>query len=155
MKKYLIDFFKFNDWANKRIIRAIKELPDNENCLYLFSHVITSQDKWLNRILKEWEDRDSPWYGDVYPAEQLENRWTESLNKWLGFLEKQTDESLENEIIYESSANGKKYKNKIREIAFQLNCHSVHHRAQMARAIREQGFAPPATDYIFTVVKKA
>ena len=155
MKQYLIDFFKFNDWANKRIIRAIKELPDKENCLYLFSHLITSQNKWLNRIMKGWENRGSPWYGDVYTAEELETRWTKSLNKWLGFLETQTDESLETEIVYESYGDGKKFKNKIREIAFQLNCHSVHHRAQMARAIREQGLTPPSTDYIFTVIKKA
>jgi len=154
MKQYLIDFFKFNDWANKRIIKAIKELTDKENCLYLFSHLITSQNKWLNRILKEWEDRGSPWYGDVYTTEELETRWTESLNKWLAFLETQTDESLETEIVY-GYEEGKKYKNKIREIAFQLNCHSIHHRGQMARAIREQGLTPPDTDYIDTVIMKA
>ena len=77
--------------------------------------------------------------------------WT----KWINFLETQTDADIEKEIIYPAFGTGKKFKNKIREIAFQLNCHSVHHRAQIARIIREQGFTPPGTDYIFTVFKPA
>src|SRR5437773_11478513 len=148
MKDYLADFFKYNDWANRQIIPAIKELPDNKECLYFFSHVITCQNKWLNRILLEWEDKGTPWYGDVYPPDELEERWGKSLDKWLNFLETQTDEDIEEEIIYPAYGTGKKFKNKIREIAFQLNCHSVHHRAQIARIIREQGFTSPGTDYI-------
>jgi uncharacterized damage-inducible protein DinB len=148
MKQYLIDYFKFNDWANKMLIDAIKELPDKEKCLYYFSHLITCHNKWINVFLKEWEDKGSPWYSDIYQPEELQSRWSACLNKWLKFLESKSEEEIIKDVIYEPYTIKKKYKISISKIAFQLNCHTVHHRGQMVMIIRNMGVTPPATDYI-------
>jgi uncharacterized damage-inducible protein DinB len=154
MKQYLIDYFKFNDWANRKLINAIKELPDKEKCLYYFSHLITCHNKWINVFLKEWEDKGTPWFGDIYPPEELESRWSACINKWLNFLESKTEEDIEKPAIFESYQTKKKYEISIRKIAFQLNCHSIHHRGQMVMIIRDMGITPPGTDYIYMVSKE-
>ena len=154
MKQYLIDYFKYNDWANRRLIKAIKELPDKERCLYFFSHLITCHNKWINVFLKEWEDKGTAWFADVYPAEELETRWNDCLTNWLNFLEAQTEDSLEKDVLYESYQTKKKYLINVRKIAFQLNCHTIHHRGQMVLIMRDMGITPPATDYIYTAFKE-
>jgi uncharacterized damage-inducible protein DinB len=132
MKQYLIDYFKYNDWANRRLIEAIKTLHNQDKCLYYFSHLITCHNKWINVFLKEWEDNGTPWYGDVYHAGELESCWSDCLNKWLNFIESKTNEEIESDYVYESLAAKKKYIISISKIAFQLNCHTIHHRGQMA-----------------------
>lgn len=154
MKQYLIDYFKYNDWANKKLIKAIKGLPDKEKCLYYFSHLITCHNKWINVFLKEWEDKGTPWFGDIYPAEELETRWQECLDKWLNFLESLGEEEMDKETVFESYQTKRKFLVTPRKIAFQLNCHTVHHRGQMVMVIRNMGIAPPPLDYIYMVSKE-
>ena len=45
MRKYLINTFKFNDEANKKILAKLKVLPDKTACIRFFSHLINSQNK--------------------------------------------------------------------------------------------------------------
>ena len=155
MKQYLIDFFKYNDWANRKLLESIRQLPDKEEAAKLFSHLISSQNKWLNRITEESVDASLAWFGPVFPLEQLESLWRESVDKWLQFLEGSDDPGLESQIVFQRPSDGKKLAVIIRDIALQLNYHSIHHRAQISRIMREQGLTPPATDYIFTVLKEA
>lgn len=154
MKQYLIDFFKYNDWANRQLIAAIRQLPDTAEPVKLVSHIITSQNKWLNRITHEVDDKSLTWYDQIFPLDQLENRWSESLNHWLELLDETSAVELEKDIIFERPTDNKKLSVKMRDIALQLNYHSIHHRAQVNRIIRQEGFKPPATDYIVTVLKE-
>lgn len=154
MKQYLIDFFKYNDWANKKLLESIRQLPDNGEAVKLFNHLITAQNKWLNRITKEKDDNAIAWFDKMIPADQLENVWSESINNWMNFLEKCKDSDFETEVSFQRPGNEKKYSVKIRDLVLQINYHSIHHRAQINLIIRKQGFEPPKTDYILTVIKE-
>ena len=154
MKQYLIDFFKYNDWANRKLLKAIMQMPDKEEAVKLFSHFIYSLSKWMNRLTKKVDDTSLTWMGPVFPLEQLEKLWSESVNEWINYLEEIEETDLENEIIFQPSDRDKTFKAKLRDIALQLNYHSIHHRAQILRIIRQQGQTPPATDYILTVLKE-
>jgi len=155
MKQYLIVFFKYNDWANRQIIDAVKKIPVPEESVKLISHLITSQNKWFNRITKELDDKTLAWYDMIFPLDHLENRWLDNANGWIRFLEKLDEAELDRDIIFERPSDGKKLSVKIRDIALQLNYHSIHHRAQIYRIIRQPGQTPPSTDYIFTVLREA
>lgn len=48
MKQYLINTFKFNDTANKKVLEKIKQLPDKTEAIKLFSHLITCQFRWIS-----------------------------------------------------------------------------------------------------------
>ncbi len=155
MKQYLIDTFKYNDWANRKLLISIKQLPDTNESIKLFSHLITSQNKWMNRIVNKIADTELSWFGPLFSVEELENKWTESINNWIAYLEKVETLELEKDIIFKRATDGKNLSVKVREIALQLNYHSIHHRAQINRIIRQQGLTPPSTDYIHTVLKEA
>jgi uncharacterized damage-inducible protein DinB len=152
MKQYLSDFFKYNDWANRKLLETIKQLPDNAEAVKLFSHLISSQDKWLNRITKQEDDNTLQWFGPVIPVSELENKWEESVNRWLNLIESKNNTDLQ--ISFNRAADGKKLGVKLTDIVLQLNYHSIHHRAQINTMIRQQGLTPPSTDYILTALKE-
>ena len=154
MKPYLINFFKYNDWANLKLLATIKQLPDQEEAIKFFSHFITSQDKWMNRITKQIEDSSLTWFNPIFPVDEFETKWKESINRWIAFIENSTNEELEKDIIFVRANDNKKMGVKIMDVILQLNYHSIHHRAQINRIIRQQGLTPPATDYIYTVLKE-
>lgn len=154
MKKYLLDFFRYNDWANKKVLEAIKQIPGKNEPLKLFSHLVNSLDKWKNRITNETEDILLNWYGEFYDMEKIESKWSESINWWLNRTESTDESGLENDVIFKRQPDGKLMAVKLKDLLLQLNYHSVHHRAQINKMISAQGIKPPSTDYIFTVLKE-
>lgn len=154
MIQYLIDFYKYNNWANRKLIPAIQKLPDSEEAVKLFNHMVGAQNKWLNRITKEKDDNSLPWFDTIIPPDQLETFWSESFNNWISFLDNKNDSDLDADVEFQRPADGKKYSAKIRDLVLQINYHLIHHRAQINVLIRKQGFEPPKTDYIMTVLKE-
>ena len=153
MKNYLIETFAFNDAANRNMLKKIKQLPDKERCIKFFSHLINSQNKWMARILRQNNAPQMSWWDPVYPLEHLEEKWNESLQIWIDFLQSKTDEQIFEEVEF-IGYDGGRWKAKIIDIALQLNYHSIHHRAQMQMVIREQGMEPDFIDYIGTKYQK-
>ena len=153
MKQHLIDTFKFNDWANKTMLKNIKVMPDPEECIKLFSHLIQSQNKWMARITGDSGEYKLEWFGKSFDIDELENRWTESLDIWLKYLDNTSEAELNTEFFYQVPA-GNKLGAILKDIALQLNYHSIHHRAQMSMLLRKQGIESPFIEYIGRVVKR-
>jgi len=153
MKNYLTSFLEYNSEANKKFLAVLKNIPDNTECVRLFSHIINTQNKWLNRIESKKNDNDLSWIEPSYPPDELEARWNESITGWFKLINYLDDHSIEKNIVFKKP-DGKLMQVKIKDIIFQLNCHSIHHRAQIAMIIRKQGINPPVADYIFTAIKE-
>lgn len=147
MKQFLIDTFMYNDYANKMILTKIKELPDKKECVKFFSHIINSQIKWLERILQNPKVQEMSWWDPLYKLNELEEKWNESLNKWIDFIRSKTEEQMFQEVEF-TGYDGARWITELKDIPLQLNFHSIHHRAQMQRIIRQQGFEPDFIDYI-------
>lgn len=153
MKQYLRDTFMFNDRANRQVLAKIKELPDKGPSIRFFSHLINSQKKWLARISVYPQDPHMDWWEPVYPLEDLEVEWERSLDQWLEFLDKKTEAQLLEEVKW-IGFDGSHWTAPLKDIALQLNYHSIHHRAQIQALIRAQGIEPDFVDYIGTVYRK-
>jgi len=153
MKKYLLETFYFNDGMNKNMLKKINELPEKEGCIKYFSHLINSQNKWMARILQDPGAPPMSWWEPVYPFEQLEEKWNESVKTWISFIQNKTEEEIFEEVEF-TGYDGTRWKAKLIDIALQLNYHSIHHRAQMQMLIRQQGIEPDFIDYIGTKYKK-
>jgi len=147
LKQHLIDTFRYNDWANRQTLETIRQLPQPDEAIRLFSHLITSQNKWLARVQDNEREPRMGWFEPPYDYGELEPRWESSLAAWFRFLEQSTDEDLEREIHYVSS-DGNACRSKILDIALQLNYHSIHHRAQISLLARKQDVPPQFLDYI-------
>ena len=153
MKDYLIETFKFNDTSNKKLLEKIKQLPDKEECIKFFSHLINCQYKWMARIMQDPLAAQMDWWEPVYEVDELEAEWNKSLKIWLDYINKKTDEELSTEVTFIGFDRGL-WAATPQDIALQLNYHSIHHRAQMQTIIRKQGLQPDFVDYIGTKYRK-
>lgn len=153
MKQYLIETFRYNDYANKIVLIKIATLPDQTECVRFFSHLINSQYKWLARISQDPNAPGMSWWDPLYPLDQLESEWNKSLQLWLELLERTSEEVLFEEVQF-TGFDGGRWAAKLKDIALQLNYHSIHHRAQIQTIIRKQGLEPDFVDYIGTVYRK-
>ena len=153
MKQYLSATFDFNDKTNRRLLSKISLLPDQKECIRLYSHLINCQYKWLARVAQDPNAVRMNWWEPVYQFDQLELQWNKSLLAWLGYLASKTEEQLATEITF-LAQDGSRWAATPQDIALQLNYHSIHHRAQIQMLIRQQGIDPDFVDYIGTKYRK-
>ena len=153
MKSYLIETFNWNDKANRQILGKIRQLPSQEESIKFFSHLINSQIKWLKRIEMFPKDPNLDWWKPLYKPDDLEPEWEKSLKAWLDLLALKTEEELYQDVKW-VGFDGGVYTGALKDIALQLNYHSIHHRAQIQSIIRKQGLEPDFVDYIGTVYRK-
>jgi len=142
MKYYLIETFNWNDYANKLVLEKIKQLPEKEEAIKFFSHLINSMDKWLARIHQEPDANKKDWWVPAYPLEELEARWNASLKAWIDFINSKSEEELFATIQYEGYDGGR-WEVPLKDIPLQLNYHSIHHRGQATTYLRCKGIVPP------------
>ena len=153
MKQYLADTFRFNDRANRQVLAKVHELPEKDECVRFFSHLINSQNKWLARIMQYPKDPGMSWWDPLYALGDLEREWTRSLDAWLAFIAAKNEAELFADVKW-VGFDGGEWAALLKDIALQLNYHSIHHRAQIQAIIRGQGLEPDFVDYIGTVYRK-
>ena len=153
MKEYLIDTFYFNDVTNKKLLEKIKQLPDEKEVIKLFSHLINCQYKWMARIIHDPKVQQMDWWNPVYDLSELEAEWDKSLRLWIDYINSKTYDELSTEVTF-TGFDGGLYAATPKDIALQLNYHSIHHRAQIQTLIRQQGLEPDFVDYIGTKYRK-
>lgn len=146
MKKQFLELFKYNDWANQRVLITLEEYNVNdEKALSLFSHVLSAQIVWLNRI-KDIPTSPFPLW-EVYNLRELRSMTEESSRNWTSLVQAHPNQTFEEMINYVNS-EGKKYENTLRTIITHVANHSAYHRGQIASRLREIDIDPPVTDYI-------
>ena len=153
MKDYLIETFHFNDVTNKKLISKFYLFIQNTECIKLFSHLINCQYKWMARIEQDPKAQEMSWWDPVYKLQELEPEWTKSLAIWTDYITSKTDEELVTEVKF-VGFDGGIWAASPKDIALQLNYHSIHHRAQIQTLIRQQGIEPDFVDYIGTKYRK-
>ena len=153
MKNYLIETFNYNDATNKNLLSKINLLNDKKECVKLFSHLINCQYKWMARIMKDPNAKIMSWWDPVYDYEKLYEEWSKSLDLWISYIASKTDEELSTETTF-IGFDGGTWAATPKDIALQLNYHSIHHRAQIQTIIRQQGIEPEFVDYIGTKYRK-
>ncbi|MFT3910194.1 MAG: DinB family protein [Ferruginibacter sp.] len=153
MNTYLINTFNYNRTANKKLLEKIKQLPDKQECIKLFSHLINCQYKWMARIQQEEGAAAMSWWDPLYPLDELEAAWDKSVDVWIKYINATTEKEMSTEVSF-IGFDGGLYAATPMDIALQLNYHSIHHRAQMQTMIRQQGLEPDFLDYIGTKYRK-
>ena len=153
MKEYLLDTFQYNSETNKKLLTKIGLLADKEESIKLFSHLINCQYKWMARMKQHPSAPRLSWWEPVYELAHLEEEWNKSLEPWMDYISSSTDEELSTEITF-VGFDGGLWAATPKDIALQLNYHSIHHRAQIQTIVRQQGLEPDFVDYIGTKYRK-
>lgn len=153
MKDYLIETFKYNDATNKKLLEKIKLLPEKAECIKFFSHLVNCQYKWMARVKQDPQASQMSWWDPIYELDQLEYEWGRSLKTWLDYINEKTDDELSSEVTF-VGFDGAQWAATPKDIALQLNYHSIHHRAQIQMILRHQGIQPDFVDYIGTKYRR-
>ncbi len=149
MRDYLMETFAFNDATNKRLLKKIETIPDKKECIKFFSHLINCQYKWMARVTNDPQAIQMSWWDPVYEVNELESEWDNSLKAWIDYIKQKSENELSSDVIF-TGFDGARWAATPKDIALQLNYHSIHHRAQMQIILRQQGVEPDFVDYIGT-----
>ncbi|UII28090.1 hypothetical protein LVD15_06595 [Fulvivirga maritima] len=146
MKKHFLDLFRYNEWANNRLLITLEDSQvKDDKIMTLFSHLLSAQIIWINRI-KDLPTSPFPLW-EQYKLNEIKSMNEESNRNWRDLIEKHPRETFE-EMIFYKNTKGTKYESTLREIISHVLNHSTYHRGQVMSRLRELDFAPPVTDYI-------
>jgi uncharacterized damage-inducible protein DinB len=154
MKELLLQLLHYNSKANLILLERILQLPQPDEAIALFSHIIYTQDKWHNRYSRDISDTDLGWHGVPYSTEALSVEWKRSINQWIRLVEDLDETALQEDLNFIRAADGASMAVHLGDVIIQINLHAVHHRAQINKLISAQGLAVPPTDYIYTVLRE-
>ncbi len=142
--EHLRHLFAYNDWANRRIVVALKNSP-SERSLEILAHLLITEKEYYERLY----GKNSTGF-DFWPNRTLEDCGTlarESAEAYEQLLRKFDDEGLDIRAKYHTS-EGIPYENTFRELLTHVLTHSSIHRGNIILKLREEGFTPPKIDYI-------
>jgi len=142
--EHLRELFVYNDWANRRVVAALK-LNQSEKTRKILAHLLITEKEYFERLY----GKDSTGF-DFWQNLSLEdcgNLSRENAENYERILQKFDDEGLGQIARYKTS-EGVSHANTFRELLTHVLFHSSTHRGSIIIKMREEGFAPPAIDYI-------
>lgn len=137
--------FSYNDWANRRVVAALRtsECPEGAR---LTAHLLIAEKEYYARMFGSDSTGFNFW--PEMSADEMSALAMENAENYERLLAKFDDEGLGQSVDYKTSG-GTAVQNTFREILGQVLLHSTSHRAQALRELRRAGFEPPSIDYIF------
>lgn len=146
MKAYFHKLFTYNHWANETTLQTLKSnnIQDGE-AVKIFSHVINAQYIWFSRITGNKELHKPVW--SVHSLETIGTYLPENFSLWMDYIDALIEEELGRTINY-SNSEGHQFHNVVGDMLPHLVNHASYHRGQVAKLVRQAGFAPTNTDYI-------
>lgn len=141
----LHELFIFNDWANAKLILAVKT-ANSEAALKYVTHLLITEREYFDRISGKKDSTGFDFWQDR-TIEECDVLRKDNDLVFRDFLTRQDENSLEDTVFYTTS-EGIPYTNTIREMLTHVLFHSMTHRGQALSALRRDGFEPPKIDYI-------
>jgi uncharacterized damage-inducible protein DinB len=156
MKNDLLDLIRYNDWANERMMEAIRSVSEESRRSPITSsfgslretlgHMVSAEWIWLQR----WNGQ-SPATAPGWVASDSTDRFLERLadirKQRLTWLWELDEAAFEKPIEYSNLA-GNTYRNSLADLIRHVVNHSTYHRGQLATQLRQLGQVPPSTDFI-------
>jgi uncharacterized damage-inducible protein DinB len=141
---HLRQLFAYNDWANRRMIVALKS-AQSERSMRVLAHLLTTEREYYDRLY----GKDSTGF-DFWPdltIEQAGEIARENAELFDKLLRRFDEEGLDIAAKYRTS-EGIPYENTFRELLTHVLIHSSIHRGNIMLKLREDGSEPPKIDYI-------
>ena len=138
----------YDAWASRKVLDVLKEHPNMDKykeAMKLLGHLLNAQQIWHRRTLGRDFDDLELW--PSHTAEECEAILDMMPEKWEEILN--DNQKNPDKLISYKNTKGDAYETMLSDILHHLIIHGQHHRAQIAKLIRESGINPPATDFIF------
>lgn len=142
--EHLRGLFAYNDWANRRMIIALKE-NQCDAAREILAHLLITEQEYYERLYGKdsfgfnfWQNLTLAECGDL--ARETAERYEKLLRRF-------DDEGLDIKTQYRTS-EGVWHENTFRALLTHVLFHSSIHRGQASLAMRGSGGEPPKIDYI-------
>jgi len=112
------------------------------------SHVLSSQRRWLARFTGQ----EPPEPVELADLEGLAAAWSETASELEFFLASLTEDQLAAEIAWVDTEIGPVTRPLWQPVTHMVN-HSTYHRGQAVSLLRQLGYEPPKTDFIYFLLK--
>jgi uncharacterized damage-inducible protein DinB len=146
MKAYFARLIRHADWANVRVLDALRLTPlPHPRALQLLAHVLSAE-----HIYHERMTRKDPWPQDFWPNLSLEQCGAlvcDNRLQYLAFIEALPESDLDRLIGYRNS-QGIAFHTPLKELLTHVALHGAYHRGQIAQVVRQGGGEPVNTDFI-------
>ncbi len=142
--EHLRQLYAYNDWANRRIITALKENPV-EKSRRILAHLLITEQEYFERLYGK-DSKGFDFWQDL-SLEECGQLARETAERYEKLLRKFDDEGLDLTARYRTS-EGVWCENTFREMLTHVPFHSSIHRGNITLNLREAGFVPPKIDYI-------
>lgn len=142
--EHLRELYAYNDWANRRIVAALKA-NYSEKSHQILAHLLITEAEYYERLYGK-DSTGFDFWTNLSLAECAELA-RENAGRFERLLKSFDDEGLGQIAEYKTS-EGIPQKNTFREILTHVLFHSSIHRGNIMLRMREDGFAPPVIDYI-------
>ncbi len=142
--EHLRELFIYNDWANRRIVAALKS-NRSEKAREILAHLLITEREYFERLYGK-ESTGFDFWQDL-SLEDCGNLAKENAENYERILKRFDDEGLGQIAKYKTS-KGVAYQNTFRELLTHVLFHSSIHRGNIILKMREENLAPPKIDYI-------
>lgn len=149
MKKYFLDLFEYNNWANDKIIIKLSSLDyqfEGKDPYKILSHIISAQDIWLERVKGKSSYHINAW--EEYSIQEIEILSEISNKEWKKFISKTNEKKFEKTCKYKNSKGDDK-SNLFQDIFQHVLNHSTYHRGQINLILRLNNIDPVVNDFIY------
>jgi len=142
--EHLRELFTYNDWANRRIVHALKS-NRSERARKILAHLLITEKEYYERLYGKDSTGFDFWQN--LSTEDCGRLARENAENYERVLKRFDDEGLGQIARYKTS-EGIAHQNSFREILTHVLFHSATHRGNIILKMREEGGVPPAIDYI-------
>ncbi|MGI8813610.1 MAG: DinB family protein [Pyrinomonadaceae bacterium] len=142
--EHLRELFAYNDWANRRIVAAVRA-SWSDKARRILAHLLITESEYFARL----HGKDSTGF-DFWPGlttDECSLLGKENAERFEKLLDRFDDEGLGLRTTYRTS-EGVQHENTFRELLSHVLLHSATHRGNAVLALRSDGFEPPKVDYI-------
>ncbi len=137
--------FAYDEWANDRTLRTLKNLgASGPNLIGTFAHILSGKRIWLDRIEGVESGEADGWPN--LTLEECESRNAEINAAFRDFFGRVQAEELDRTILFPWSKGD--LKTPLREVLTHLITHDMYHRGEIMAGAGQTGVKVPSTDYV-------
>ena len=142
--EHLKELYLYNDWANRRLVFALRDSP-SKKALQILAHILITEKEYFERLYGKDSTGFDFWQN--LSRKDCKELAQENADRYFSLLKNFDDEGLDISAKYKTS-EGISHRNTYRELLTHVLFHSMNHRGQINTILREEGFAAVSTDYI-------
>jgi uncharacterized damage-inducible protein DinB len=146
---HLLRLFAYDNWANEQVLLSLQDnldaIDEANQAVTYFSHIAGTQELWYRRARGKSQEGLALW--PDYDLAIALQKITTLHEKWQQLI-KNNRSKLGRAISYTNSS-GTDFDTPLSDILHHVVIHGQHHRAQIAKLLRNAKIDPPATDFIY------